>query len=399
MKIYIITREPFPNGMAAVKRILCYVKGWMSKGIDCEVIVYTRTERYGKQPHNTLGKGVYEGIKFRYIKGTPLRESNVFLRVLNDYYDNVRLIKFLNKNLKHGDIVFAYDRPNLFTKRIIKTVHSKGAKYARELCELPFGTAIENESAKKRRSRFEHNIMPMVDGVIAISDALVDYAKEYCNKNCLIVKIPILVDFEKYGMRNISVKASVPYIFHCGTLNQQKDGFLDVLKAYGMACKYIPFDTKFYSTGKKEGSRHESEINDIIAEYNLDDKVVFLGYLSDKEIKEYLSKAKFVIINKLTTQQNKYCFATKLGEYMAAGKPIITTRIGEAMNWLENGKDSYIIEPDNTELLCDAIKRLFMDNDLCDRLGMHARNSCLDSFSIESNADKLENFTYSITAI
>ena len=49
MKVYIITKEPFPNGMAAVKRIVCYAKAWISQGIECEVLIYTRTEVYGKK--------------------------------------------------------------------------------------------------------------------------------------------------------------------------------------------------------------------------------------------------------------------------------------------------------------------------------------------------------------
>ena len=399
MKIFLIMRGPFPNGMAATKRILCYAKGWMSKGIDCEVIVYTRTERYGDVPKNIVGKGTIENVKFLYIKGTPLREKNVLLRVFNDYYDNIRLINYLRNNLKHGDIVFAFDKPNMFTKALISMIHSKGGKYARELCELPFGTSVENESSKKKRCKFERDIMPKIDGVIAISEALADYAKAHCNPHCHIVKIPILVEFEKYRMANMSNEATAPYIFHCGTLYQQKDGFPDMLKAFGMASKELPSDVKFYSTGRKEGSRHESEINDIIEKYSLQDKVVFLGYLSDDEIKDYLSKARFVIINKLTTQQNKYCFSTKLGEYMAASKPIITTQVGEAMNWLKHERDAYIIPPDNVESLKDAIKKMFIDNELCERLGLYAQQTCLECFSIESNADKLRNFAFGVTDI
>ena len=78
MKILLVTNVSFPNGLAPGNRIKCYAKAILHAGIDCEVIIYRRTERYGYAPKNTIGEGVYEGIPFKYIAGTPLRGRNVF---------------------------------------------------------------------------------------------------------------------------------------------------------------------------------------------------------------------------------------------------------------------------------------------------------------------------------
>lgn len=53
------------------------------------------------------------------------------------------------------------------------------------------------------------------------------------------MKVPILVDFPQYEMIDRSDEADVPYIFHSGTLSQQKDGFLDMLEAFAKAIKKI----------------------------------------------------------------------------------------------------------------------------------------------------------------
>ena len=156
---------------------------------------------------------------------------------------------------------------------------------------------------------------------------------------------------------------------------------------------------KFYSTGKKEGSRHEAEIDKVLEKYNIHDKVKFLGYLSESEIKEYLSTAQFVVINKLTTLQNQYCFSTKLGEYMAASKAVIITNVGEAMNWLTHEKDAYIIPPNDISALSEAMQKLFKDHELCKELGMNAQKTCLKSFSIDSNTEKLKDFVYKLAGL
>lgn len=61
-----------------------------------------------------------------------------------------------------------------------------------------------------------------------------------------------------------------------------------------------------------------------------------------------------MIINKYDTQQNKYCFSTKLGEYLAFAKPIIITNVGEAMNYL-NDDNAYIVETGYPEKIAEKI--------------------------------------------
>lgn len=388
MKIFVITKTPFPEGMASANRIKALCKGWNMSNLETEVLIFTRTERYGVPPKNINGSGVYEGIPFRYVKGTPLRESNVFLRRINDWADYGRLKSYLGKHLKVGDVVYMF-APEKKGGKFAKFIRKLGGRFIIELCELPFGTVVETEKTISLRNKYEKNVMPEVDGVIAISEALKLYAQKYCSSECKIRKVPILVDFPKYEMPDRSDESEMPYIFHAGSLTEQKDGFVSMLKAFGKIVDKLPFEVKFISTGHPENSRDGREINNIINEYNLKDKIKFTGYISDEDVKNYLAKASFVVINKMTTQQNKYCFSTKLGEYMAASKPIIITDTGEAVNWLTHGKDSYIIKSNDITELANAMKLMFEDKQLRTRLSENAYRTCKDSFSIESNVLRL----------
>lgn len=387
-KIHLITKVPFPNGMASTKRVISLAKAWILGGFDVEIVIYTRTEIYGSKPRNNIGSGIFDGIKFRYIKGTPLRENNVFLRKYNDLLDKYRLKGYLDCNLKEGDIVYIYGQ-DLSSAGYIKIAHRKGAKFYQELCEIPFGTGIETKKTIRKRELFERDVLPKVDGVIAISDALCDYVANYCSIDCRISKIPILVDFKLYELED-NRKIDDRFIFHSGTLYEQKDGFLSMLEAFGRVQQNKNMsDVRFVSTGNPKGSRHENEIDEIIEKYGIKDKVIFTGYITEEQLKDYLSRASFVVINKLRTQQNIYCFSTKLGEYMAASKAILITDVGEAMNWLEHGKDAYVIPSGDVARLAEGMTTLFNDYDLCTRLGRGAQNKGKEAFSIESNAVKL----------
>ena len=398
MNIYIITNHPFPYGMAATNRIKCYAKAIIRQDIPCKILIYHRTEVFGKKPRNTKGHGIFEGVEYNYIGRTPLRGKNKYIRAFNDYKDKINLLLFLKRHLQENDIVIGYCGNDIkYINLLIKLIHLKKAKFVRDLCELPYGTGKETQKTIKKRKYILKKQFPSCDGIIAISDTLYALAQKHCSPHCKIVKIPILVDYDQYCFEERSSESNVPYIFHAGTLYEQKDGFIGMLEAFGKATELVKKPILFISTGTISKSPHHEEIKRIINQYHLKDKVFFTGYISDEELKENLSKASLVIINKYLNQQNTYCFSTKLGEYLAAGKPVIITNVGEAMNWLKNGESAYIVEPNDTDLLAKAIVEAFNNPEKRKMIGINGKKICKDCFDYRNYGKKLQLFFNTIT--
>ena len=201
-----------------------------------------------------------------------------------------------------------------------------------------------------------------------------------------------MVEFEEHYLSDKSKESDYPYIFHSGTLYQQKDGILGMIEAFGMALSKTGLQIKFISTGDPNMSPHKDEINALIAKYHLENHIFFTGYISDNKLNEFLSKAKMVIINKYNTQQNHYCFSTKLGEYLAAAKPVVITNVGEAINWLENGKSAYIIDVENTKAMADAIVHILTNPDESRQIGIEGQKVCLHNFDYRNWSKPLVEF-------
>lgn len=396
MKVFIITREPFPNGMAATNRIKCYAKAILSSGMECIVLNFARTEKR-KFNRNEERVGTADGIPYIYMGRRTFRNSNRFLGHINDLLDKWRLRIYLKKHLVSGDVVFGYaGRDVNFIISIIKLVHAKGAFYVRDLCELPYGTGKETSWAIKNRKKVLTQQFPICDGIISISESLYNLSRVYVPDQCQLIKIPIMVDYEKHALADYSNESEIPYIFHSGTLYEQKDGILGMIEAFGIASQKLKKDIRFVSTNKLEKSPHASEIKRLIAKYNLERKIIFTGYLTDDELKHYLSYASLVIINKYQTQQNFYCFSTKLGEYLAAEKPVIITQVGEAMNWLENKKNACIVKPGDANQLAGAIIEM-MNNPLNRHyIAKNGKELCKDFFDYRVYGEKLESFFNSL---
>lgn len=375
MKVFLITTSSFPHGMADTKRISCYAKSLVYAGIDCEVVIYKRNEGFG----NKYSNGKDEGVSFHYVGASPIRSRmHLYSRVI-DILDRIRLFYYLKKKVNKRDVVFCYG--SLYSSILIDSLHSKGVRFVANLTEYPFLSQSDSLGHKYYKWTLLNKIFPKFDGVVSISDSLVSFAKEHTKESCRHLKVPILVDFESFNLEDVSsVSSDVSYVFHAGSLVESKDGILGMLEAFGKYHNSTHSNLLFISTGLSEKSPHHKEIQGIIDQYQIKNFVKFTGYLSEEDYSSYLKKATLVIINKYLSLQNKYCFSTKLGEYMAAGKCIIMTEVGEAMNWVQDEKDVFIVQPQNVDSLAEKIHYVISHPDLRIRVSNQARNTCRDSF-------------------
>ena len=392
MKVFIVTVQPFPHGMAGTGRVICYAKALIAANIKCEVLVFHRTEVYGKTPKNTKGIGVFEGIPFRYIGGTPLRAPNVFLRKFYDWKDKRSLLKYLKQNMQNGDSILTYYRQNDMDYLLLRFAENNGFPIYRDLCEYPYATSQINKETEKKCLKYMRTTFQKYTGAICISQPLLDLATKY-HPNGKYIKVPIMIDEEKWNFDNVKPKKfDAPYIFHSGALFQQKDGIVDVLNAFADALPSLPKGIRYYFTGKIENSADRELIKKTIAIRKLYDNVVFLGYLSNEDLMQYIKGASLFIIYKNDNIQNRYCFATKLGEYLLSANPVITTGVGEAANYLKDGVNAYIVEAGNLVELKNAIGYAILHQAESNSIGKVGSECAKNNFCITSQCLKLKEF-------
>ena len=379
MKVFIVTKEGFPNGMAATNRIKCYARALHDGGMDCEVLVCGSTEIQGVV-RNTEANGVYEGISYHYIGGTTSDYHSKPIRRLLQLYRYHQTEKYLKRHINRGDAVLLYlgQRVKLII-RLIKLIQKQGGYCVTDLCEYPYGARNEKQTIALRNMVFNKQF-PLLNGIISISDSLLNLAKSKTSEKCHHVKVPIMVEYEHYYIEKNPDKNTIPYIFHAGTLSEQKDGILGMIEAFGIAKNELQIPIKYILTGSIDTSPQASEIRCLINKYHIEDSVVFVGYLFRDQINNYLRNASLVISNRPKSIQDYYGFSTKVGEYLASGTPLITTRWGEVVNWLVDGETAYVVEPENVRALADTIIRVFNTPEESRRIGQEGQEVCKKCF-------------------
>jgi glycosyltransferase involved in cell wall biosynthesis len=80
---------------------------------------------------------------------------------------------------------------------------------------------------------------------------------------------------------------------------------------------------------------------------------------------------------------------TKLFEYLAMGKGIVASRIGQVAEVITDDENGLLVEPGDAGGLARAIERLAVDAKLRARLGTAARKTAIDRYTWRHNAARV----------
>jgi glycosyltransferase involved in cell wall biosynthesis len=80
---------------------------------------------------------------------------------------------------------------------------------------------------------------------------------------------------------------------------------------------------------------------------------------------------------------------TKLFEYMAMGKGIVASRLGQINEVLTDEQTALLVEPGNANELSTAIMRLAESRELGEKLGVAARQAAVERHTWKRNAQHI----------
>lgn len=75
-------------------------------------------------------------------------------------------------------------------------------------------------------------------------------------------------------------------------------------------------------------------------------------------------------------------------EPMACGKPVVSTRVGEVEELVEDGVNGFLVPPGDAEALAVALERLVLDPALRARMGAAARRTVETKFSFRAAVER-----------
>ncbi len=340
MKVSFVLNQPFPHALACSKRIHLYAKGMAEQSNSVEIFIPRSTESYVVKNFNTVGE--FDGVKFRYVtKGT--RRSKAFVsRRISDIISPLKLGLLLLKEKPDVIFIISMSFYHILVFKIVSLISK--AKYVKERNEIPF---MHRDSLSFFHLLYLKMENILYDAIVFITRELeLFYKKElnYTKSSCII---PVIANFDqnKFYHEFNSLNNKLVYT---GNMEQRKDGILTIVEAFGRVLQYYQNLELFITGGIKKNENYYKLISKI-KELGIENHVVFTGYLSEEKLKELQEKADILLLAKPPNRQNKYNFPTKVGEYLAAGKPILISEVGEIVRYFKDGENIFIAKSDVTD--------------------------------------------------
>lgn len=126
------------------------------------------------------------------------------------------------------------------------------------------------------------------------------------------------------------------------------------------------------------------ELQALSQELDLGAIVDFVGYKSQTEVREVMQQTDVFVLPSFAEG-----VPVSLMEAMAAGVPVVTTRIAGISELVEDGVSGYLVPPGNQEVLGDAIAKLIADPALRNTFGQAGRAKVEQEFNVHTEAGRL----------
>lgn len=346
--IYVILGDlfTFPEGDAATNRVYSYAKGLVENGIEVHVICF-------KNIYTEITEGLYDGIHYYNVLGEKKKDSRFVVRnwkKLKKYFRTIRLLKSLNRKDKIKVIIVYSALPGTFmlSRYAASTLKSK---VVQEISEHPIRHYRE-DGMKYFLSVAKVKVESgFTDGIICISKYLVDYFRKNKVPPHRLFLLPSTVDPSRFKCNGQS-PFPFRYIGYFGGLTFHRDNVDNLVRAFAIIEKKHP-DIHLVLGGFCSRSERV-QLLQLITDVGIQ-RCKVLDYLSRDEIVKYIINAHLLVMVRADDLKAQASFPSKLSEYLATSKPVITVKVGEIPDYLTDGVDVFMVEPGDSIKLAEKI--------------------------------------------
>jgi glycosyltransferase involved in cell wall biosynthesis len=129
--------------------------------------------------------------------------------------------------------------------------------------------------------------------------------------------------------------------------------------------------------------------------------VIFTGAVGHERVPGLLDACDILVAPHVPLADGSEFFGspTKIFEYMAMGKGIVASRLGQIGEVLVDGETALLVEPGDVEELREAIVKMIEDKELRHALGVKARQTAEKEHTWTHNAQRVLDAYKSLTGL
>ena len=341
-KILLAISDSFPYGVAYAARTRALCKLFQAAGYETDILCdyisgNSDTKEYGEIYF--VSEGPYYGLK-------------KLLKLPNDYKKKLESLLVKNKY----DYVVARSMFDRFDK-VFSVVRKYSVPLILESCEWYDVRGFKHGRLDIRYYQFLHCFQKTynkVDGVIAISRLLEQHYKQFV-KN--VIRVPGIHEVEKLPYRTkVTEKGSLNLIFGGNAIGGKEEFSSLLIALYQIKASERNICLHIYGSSEQEVVNSlEKEAKQIYIK--LKEVVIFHDHVPQEEMANVCMESDFGVFFRPDRRSSHAGFPTKLGEYLAAGTPVITNDTGDVSLIISDKKNGYLLKDGSEETIFQALNK------------------------------------------
>ena len=347
---------------------------------------------YQKDTRENIGKqGNLNNISFKVI---GFRLSNIF-SIFGFLFGG---LSFLKKAKRAGckNIIYNYNAPDVKNIFFILCARLIGYKIIFDIIE---DNSFEAHVGFINKFRIKTSVFLLkrcryfADGMVGISEHLYQLVQVLSKNKIPCYLIPITVNLNYFKNSSIAKQTDNLQIFYGGSFGK-KDGLEYLISAFDKVSE-VHTTSKLIFTGlghKQDIERVNAQIEKAVNK----ERIVYKGFLSNEAYYALLNDCDIFCMTRVNSKFANAGFPFKLGEFLASGKAVVATNVGDVSNYLFNDVNALVITPDSVDALVDALLILIEQPAKRQAIGAEARKTAEQFFDSETVGMKLLSIFQSV---
>lgn len=307
---------------------------------------------------------------------------------------NSGIESFISTLHSRNNFDLIYERYSLFCQAGLHFARANGLPFTLEVNAPLVSEASEYRGLmlKDLAKSVEKRLFAEADHVISVSDEVAGYIKGIA-PGAVVSVVPNGVTVERFLNKGGTKDIDLP-------IERFDDsdyvvGFVGSLKPWHGVDILIDSFAKLPENGIKSRllvvggkGKQKSDLKQKCRELGLKGRVKFTGSVEHDTIPAFL-KMTDVLVAPYPDLSDFYFSALKIFEYMAAGKAIVASSIGQIREILIHEETALLVPPGDIEALRDALLRLKNDPNLREKLGENARAEAMAKHTWNSRLETI----------
>ena len=164
-----------------------------------------------------------------------------------------------------------------------------------------------------------------------------------------------------------------PRLLFAGVFRPLKNP-LGLVEAFSQVVASAP-GARLMMIGPQPHPDYAQTVRKRVADLELGDRVEIVDLVDTARLRREIAAARAIVM--FSWQENA---PTIIAQAMAAGKPVIASRVGGIPEMVDDGETGFLVEPGDVPALADRLRMVLNDEQLCFRMGRKGRQAALLRF-------------------